>query len=69
MSLRHVLYAVLETRSPLRLYLEKYINLIQLILLFTNFRAVMLFFCPYSRIVGLKNCMLLVKLDTAKRKK
>lgn len=44
------------------LYLEKYISLIQFILLFTNFRVKAHPPHPYSSITGLKDCMLLVKL-------
>lgn len=43
------------------LYLEKYISLIQFILLFTNFRVKRPPH-PYSSIIDLKDCMLLVKL-------
>lgn len=49
----------------MRFFLEKYINLTQFILLFTNFRFTLFYsyYYPYSSIIDLKDCMLLVKLD------
>lgn len=67
LSLTDVLYAVLETRGPTRLFLEKYISLIQFILLFTNFKFTLFYsyyYHPYSSIIDLKDCMLLLKLDS-----
>lgn len=51
----------------MRLFLEKYISLIQFILLFTNFKFTLFFYSyyyPYSSIIDLKDCMLLLKLDS-----